>query len=426
MAPPLALFLLVFFFLHQSARSQEPNPYPCDDTFSFYGTPIAAEANLTHCRKLSALDAELGWNLHNATNATNATGTTVDIVFSAAPLGISGWIAWGVNPGPKPMMVGTRALVGIRRVDNGAGAVGPPVVATYNVTAEVKLGCGLRNSSVELVVENVRSNYSAATGRMVMAARVRLPPAYNVSRLNNVWQVGPAVVGMMLVPHPQRLQNFDGVETLDLVTGRRVGGSNTDLRDAHGILSVIGWGIILPIGVITVRYFKTFPFRRQEWFILHSTCQICAYVVGITAWGIGFALLGGSRYYNTIMGHRIIGILVFWLANLQMMALWLKPTRHDKYRKYWSIYHHFVGYSLLALTIVNIFKGFKILQPPPKWRAVYVGILISIGCATLVLEGITWYKFWQEQKEEKEKKEKQKMEKDRMGKEKMDGGNPGE
>ncbi|KAG0457989.1 hypothetical protein HPP92_023146 [Vanilla planifolia] len=42
---------------------------------------IANAANLTYCRKLRALGAELGWNLHNATTTT----TTVTIVFSAVP-----------------------------------------------------------------------------------------------------------------------------------------------------------------------------------------------------------------------------------------------------------------------------------------------------------------------------------------------------
>ncbi|KAG0457990.1 hypothetical protein HPP92_023147 [Vanilla planifolia] len=293
-------------------------------------------------------------------------------------------------------MPGTRALVAIGQ------AVGPPVVASYNVTTDTLMGCKLENSSVEFRAEGVRSNYSSVTGRMVLAATLRLPSVYNPSRLNQVWQVGPAARGMALVPHAQQLHNFDGVDTLNLATGQMFGYSNTALRDAHGVLSVIGWGIIMPAGILIVRYFRSFPFQRQEYFLLHASCQLSAYVVGTTAWGIGLALLGSTRYYKTIMGHRVIGVLVFCLATLQMMALWLKPKKRDKYRRYWSIYHHFVGYSLVALTVVNIFKGFKILKPPPKWRWVYVAILASIGCAVLVLEIITWYKFYVLQKKKAE------------------------
>ncbi|PKA61478.1 Auxin-induced in root cultures protein 12 [Apostasia shenzhenica] len=379
---PFLIFLLV---LPPSTFSQQTNQYTCDSTFSFAGTA----ANLTHCRKLPALGAELGWNLRFS--ADNATAV-LDVVFSAAPPSAAGWIAWGVNPGPKPRMIGTRAVVAVGRQDGS-----PPAVATYNVTADARRGCKLRNSTVEFVVENGRASYSPETGRMTVAATLRLlVKDYNASRLNHVWQVGPGAIDMVLLPHPRRLQNFDGVGTLDLVTGRRLDHSNKVLRDAHGVLSVIGWGVLLPLGVIMVRYFRAFPFQRREWFLAHSTCQITAYTVGTTAWGIGLALVGSSKYYSTIMAHRIIGICIFCLATLQMMALWLKPKRMDKYRKYWSIYHHFVGYSLIVLTIANIFKGFNILKPPPRWRWVYVGILSGIAALILVLEFITWFTFCQQ------------------------------
>ncbi|KAI0513391.1 hypothetical protein KFK09_009411 [Dendrobium nobile] len=395
--PSLQLLLFFFFLLTTTLSLQQPKtPYQCDETFSFFSTDIADAANLSHCRKLPTISAELGWNLHNDTFSKNKMISTVDFLFSAVLAASTGWVAWGVNPGPVPQMVGTRAIVGIREMDGGDG---PVVVATYNITGEVRLGCKLVNSTVEFSVRNVRSSYRAATGMVVVAGRLMLPAAeYDVRRLNHVWQMGPAAAGMVLLPHSLRLQNFDGVETLDLVTGRKVGNSNTALRDAHGVLSVIGWGILLPIGVITVRYFKTFPFQKREWFLLHSSCQITAYVLGTTAWAIGLALLGSSKYYYTILSHRIIGILIFCLATLQMMALWLKPKRKDKYRKYWSIYHHFVGYSLIALVIVNIFKGFNILRPPPKWRWGYIGILSSIAGVFLIMEIITWYKFHQQQK----------------------------
>lgn len=224
--------LSLFLFLLPTTLSQQPKPpYQCDETFSFFNADIAIAANLTHCRKLPAMSAELAWNLHNNTFITNKTNsTTIDFLFSIVPISSSGWVAWGVNPGPKPQMVGTRAIVGIGDMGGGDGSV---VVATYNVTAQVKLGCKLVNTTVEFSVKNLRSSYSAATGRVVVAGRLELPAAeYDVRRLNHVWQVGPAAAGMVLLPHRLRLQNFDSVETLDLVTGRKAAGhSSTVLRD---------------------------------------------------------------------------------------------------------------------------------------------------------------------------------------------------
>jgi hypothetical protein len=73
-----------------------------------------------------------------------------------------------------------------------------------------------------------------------------------------------------------------------------------------------------------------------------------------------------------------------------MLAIFLKPTKVDKYRNYWNIYHHFVGYTLLSLIVINIFKGFAILRPPKSWKHKYIILLIVLASATLVLEIVTW------------------------------------
>ncbi|KAK8959137.1 hypothetical protein KSP40_PGU020616 [Platanthera guangdongensis] len=54
---------------------------------------------------------------------------------------------------------------------------------------------------------------------------------------------------------------------------------------------------------------------------------------------------------------------LFCLATLQVFALLLRPNKNNKYRVYWNIYHHATGYSVIILSVVNIFKGFDILQP---------------------------------------------------------------
>jgi len=187
--------------------------------------------NITYCKKLHSLGAELGWNVHNTTTNTkntNTTNTIIDIVFSAKLISLTGWVAWGVNPNPKPKMVGTRALIAIVQPN------GSPVVATYNVTGDVKNGCKLQNSTIELVVENMSSQYSGDSGVMTVWATVGLPPAYNASRLNIVWQVGANAVGMMPVMHEMRLENFDSTETIDLMTGKNLGHTKGKLREVSG------------------------------------------------------------------------------------------------------------------------------------------------------------------------------------------------
>lgn len=79
----------------------------------------------------------------------------------------------------------------------------------------------------------------------------------------------------------------------------------------------------------------------------------------------------------------------------QVFALLLRPKKEHKYRVYWNVYHHLVGYTVIILSIINIFKGFNILKlsnpDTNKWRKVYIGVIIAIGANALWLEPYTWY-----------------------------------
>ncbi|KAM7271128.1 hypothetical protein ACFE04_030342 [Oxalis oulophora] len=71
-------------------------------------------------------------------------------------------------------------------------------------------------------------------------------------------------------------------------------------------------------------------------------------------------------------------------------ALLLRPKPDHKYRFYWNIYHHLIGYTTIILSIVNVFKGFHILQPADKWESAYIGIIVSLGVVAAILEAWTW------------------------------------
>lgn len=68
----------------------------------------------------------------------------------------------------------------------------------------------------------------------------------------------------------------------------------------------------------------------------------------------------------------------------------LRPNKDHKYRLYWNIYHHGVGYTVIVLSVINIFKGFDILKPGSGWKDAYIAIIATIGGITIFLEAITW------------------------------------
>ncbi|XP_058092298.1 cytochrome b561 and DOMON domain-containing protein At5g35735-like [Magnolia sinica] len=345
------------------------------------GTSYMNDGRITQCRRLDALGAEFGWNYHNVIR--NKSEKTVDVFFRA-PFQ-SGWVAWGVNPGRRAEMVGTRALIAFKS-SNGSLELLP-----FNITGDTKRGCRLQSSPIEVGFK-VR-NITNLAGYLSMFVRLDFPSTsdYNLSRLNHVWQIGEHVINQEPLMHRTTIQNFDCRETVDLTSGHSQSALHhrQHLRKVHGVLNIIGWGTILPLAIIVARYFKSFPFKSERWFRIHVPGQVMAYVIGTIGWAIGISLGNSSKNY-TFTTHRILGITLFGVATLQMLAIWLRPKRNDDYRKYWHIYHHFLGYSLFSLIAVNIFQGISILSPAEKWKWAYVGILSCLGFIALVLEIITW------------------------------------
>ncbi|OVA08781.1 Cytochrome b561 [Macleaya cordata] len=351
----------------------------CNEAFS---SLMKMRKNITQCKKLGTLGAELGWNYYNGTQNRN----TIEIVFGARPGATTGWVAWGINPCPRPHMVGTRALIGFQQPN------GSLVLKTYNITRETKIGCPLKPSEIDVKIDNQQIMYLQDTGFLIISATISLPPhEYNITRLNHVWQVGSMVKDMEPQMHSLTLHNVDSSETIDLISGKSRSGAGYRRQHVHGILNIVGWGTLLPIGMIIARYFKEFPVKYKGWFSLHVSCQISAYIIGTIGWVTGIWLGNASKDY-VFRIHRIFGITVFTFTTLQVLALWLRPNVKDEYRKYWSIYHHFLGYGLIPVIIMNIFHGIDILRPAEKWKWAYVAILGVFGSSILVLEAFTWTK----------------------------------
>lgn len=193
------IFILALFSVLSTSISQFST---CSDEF----LQLKREKNITFCKKLPTLGAEFAWNYYD-----NRNDTHIDILFGARlPSDTGSWLAWGVNPNQSPQMVGTRALIGIRQ-PNGTLALG-----TYNITADTKLGCKLQPSRIDVTVVSKHIEYVSSLDCFAISATLILPPEYNISRLNHVWQVGYDSDEMQPKKHPTNLPNVDSTETINL------------------------------------------------------------------------------------------------------------------------------------------------------------------------------------------------------------------
>ncbi|GMG98743.1 hypothetical protein Nepgr_000583 [Nepenthes gracilis] len=352
------LFLLCVF---STTRSQSCSSY----TFSNNRLYSA-------CTDLPFLNAFLHWTYYPSSG-------TADVAFRVNGVSISNWVAWAINPTGVGMQ-GAQALVAVQ---NSSGIL---QAYTSNVqTYETTLAESLLSFSVSSLSAEMSGN------QMMIFATVQLPD--NNTSVTQVWQVGP-VTGGSPQPHAQTGDNLKSVGSVDLLSGQvassGAGGSRETKKNVHGVLNAVSWGTLIPIGVMIARYMKVFKAADPAWFYLHSTCQTSAYIIGVAGWGTGLKLGSDSPgvVYHT---HRNIGITLFCLGTLQVIALLLRPKKDHKNRFYWNIYHYFIGYTVIILSIINVFKGLDILDPTKKWKKAYIGILIFLGCIALVLEGLTWF-----------------------------------
>ncbi|KAG6417225.1 hypothetical protein SASPL_119378 [Salvia splendens] len=327
----------------------------------------------TFCNDLPSLNSFLHWDF-------NSAQSTLSLAFTATPPKPDGWVSWALNP-TATGMAGSQALIAFKQPD------GAMAVKTYNITSYAPL----KESEVWFDVKDSSAETSSG-GAITLFATVVLPEKGRTV-LNHVWQVGGSVAGGVPAKHEFQPANLNAKGSLDLLEGHSSastdGDSKLKKRNIHGVLNVVSWGIMFPTGIVMARYLRVFPSADPAWFYLHVSCQVSAYAIGVAGWGTGLKL-GSESKSITYSVHRNIGITLFVFATLQVFALLLRPKKDHKYRVYWNVYHHGVGYSVAVLGIINVFKGLAILQPDPKWKRAYIIVIAILGGITLLLEAFTW------------------------------------
>ncbi|KAF4367556.1 hypothetical protein G4B88_003760 [Cannabis sativa] len=326
----------------------------------------------SQCLDLPSLGSYLHWTY-------DSSNSSLSIAFIAPPAKSDGWISWAINP-TGTGMVGSQSLIAFKQSD------GSMVVKTY----DIKSYSSLVEGKLSFDVWDTSAEYSG--GVMRIFAKVKLPE--KASSVNHVWQVGPSVASGRPDAHEFQGANLNAKGKLSL-NGSQISTTTTSVdsrtkkKNIHGILNAVSWGILFPLGVIIARYLRTFESADPAWFYLHAFCQTSSYAIGVAGWATGIKLGSESKGIE-YTGHRNIGIALFSLATLQIFALFIRPKKDHKYRFYWNIYHHGLGYAIIVLGILNVFKGINILSPAQKWKSAYIICIAVLGGIALLLEVITW------------------------------------
>ncbi|CAF2175794.1 hypothetical protein HID58_026688 [Brassica napus] len=153
-------------------------------------------------------------------------------------------------------------------------------------------------------------------------------------------------------------------------------------KTRHGVIAILGWGFLLPLGAILARYLRH---RDPLWYYLHICIQFTGFIFGLAAVILGIQLY--NRIQPDIPAHRGIGIFLLILSILQVLAFFARPRKETKMRRYWNWYHHWIGRISLFFGAVNIVFGIRMANSEEDgWRIGYGFVLSVTLLAFLVLE----------------------------------------
>ncbi|KAH9568485.1 hypothetical protein CY35_03G079400 [Sphagnum magellanicum] len=350
--------LCVLFMVVETAHAQ------CDPS-NLKGVHANFNTSALTCQQ-STFNRE-AWSLHNT--LTN----TLDIVF-ISPLQATSWA--GLGFAGAPLMQDASAVLAIMTSSGTVSA------SDWYLKVEGEIfnhtGSQLRFSSNPVVQYEGSVAYVSFT---LDLATTNVTPNYLLFAYGALYGSGQPQI------HINREAVAANFAQGTLPKGYKI--STDHLRKAHAAVNIVGWGILLPVGAIIARYCRLWD---PTWFYLHVTFQVLGFILIVAGLILGTNLYGRLKGLSGISRHRALGIFVFVLACLQILAIVLRPKKDAKLRRYWNWYHSWVGRIALLLAAVNILVGIHVAHEKRSVTAGYAVIAALEITACLLLEFLYWIK----------------------------------
>lgn len=273
---------------------------------------------------------------------------------------------------PDGNMVGSSAVVGWVSGDGSAG------IKQYF----------LGGKSPAQVVVNQGNLKLAGNSSAIITVSSRLYMGFQLEtekpEARVLYAVGP--VGVFPTATSSRLGEHNNKisTTVNYATGQIQTQKNrpySNIRKTHGAINLLGWGILMPIGVIVARFAKQWD---PLWFYAHVSIQSLGFIFGVSGVICGFVL--EDKTSAEVDRHKSLGVVILALGCLQVIAFLARPRKDSKYRKYWNWYHYLVGRVLILLAVINIFHGIHLGKAGSSWNIGYAVAIAVLFVVALLLE----------------------------------------
>ncbi|XP_057772660.1 cytochrome b561 and DOMON domain-containing protein At3g07570 [Salvia miltiorrhiza] len=364
--PPSYTLLLILSFLFPYVYSQSQDscssPLPLENALPFDTTSLQC-VTVWSSQGFILRYVQAAANVWNFVVSAPSTNAYVGIGFSpngdmVGSTAIVGWVESGGTPNMKEYFLGGQQPSLVRLIQQ-----------------QPNQGLPIGNVSITLI----------QSGRIYIA--FQLLTAQPGSRL--IYAVGPAgrlpqAPDFRLTEHQERIATTLNYASGEFKTEKR---PESSLRRSHGLLNMLGWAIMMPIGAMVARYMRKWD---PLWFYLHAVIQSTAFLLGLIGVICGFVL--DDRLSANVSKHKALGIFILTFGCLQVLALLIRPEKASKIRKYWNWYHFSVGRVLVFLAAVNVFYGIHLGKPGSSWNAGFAAVLVILFIITLIMEIRIWFR----------------------------------
>lgn len=147
----------------------------------------------------------------------------------------------------------------------------------------------------------------------------------------------------------------------------------------HALLMILGVAVLLPLGVMFVRFGDRVEGPRG-WFFYHKHIQVLG--VMFMAAGFGLALYMQTKFNAPHFRclHSILGLTLLCAVALQFLGGMLRPPEYAPRRGTWRWLHVLPGWFILAASVIVVALGFELAD-----AAIYFVCLYALLPATFLI-----------------------------------------
>ena len=267
-------------------------------------------------------------------------------------------------------MIGSDALVLSRDI------FGQVLLVPYYLAGQTQNAIAQQSNNLDLI----QTSTSLDGGDVAVGTfTVQIPVPFadiSLENFNFLWATGRI--------NDQGTPTYHGLDKggidANLVLGTSSSNTNTQTinvtaKEAHMWLMAIGWGLLIPSGVVSVRAKKSA--LPHIWFNAHRAAMTLGYLCGVGGIIAGFSIRGTWETPYSV--HRDLGVTITVLGFVQILSLVARPAPNAKMRPMWVSWHRVVGVSTVCLAIANVYYGMFYVAKVANWAwGVYTGLLAAI------------------------------------------------